>query len=288
MLPPTSLGKYGLSGRINILLAVRKLLKIFNSRWAWHLHMKGVIDNVLSSAYPRSWDEDFITRDILRELRKEYKDIEITQERVMKKSSKLTWDIFKNTKKGKIEQKYGDIGIIVQILYPNGNHIEGVAFIEAKRIYYPEVKFTGLKLKQLKTLSNNSFSHRTVFYDYIQSSECGEGPLALGLPTKHLIALDNNTRDIYPYCEQFSYILTNRYLQGYELDYAPDSINSLKGFADASGGVDYLIVSQITASPDMEPSITNIEFNRDLYISINGLEPDDDYTPTSNNDDFTM
>lgn len=47
--------------------------------------MKDVISDALSSAYPRNWDEDFITRDILRELRNNYKDVEITQDKVLKK-----------------------------------------------------------------------------------------------------------------------------------------------------------------------------------------------------------
>ncbi len=261
-------------------------MKIFTTRWDWHLHMKGIIDNVISSAVQRNWDEDFITMDILRELIREYQDVEITQDKVLKKPTKLSWDIFKHTKKGGIEQKFGDIGILVQIMYPNGNYIEGVAFIEAKRIYYPEEKFTALKAKQLKTLSDNSFSHRTIFYDYLKGQNGRIAPLCLGLPTKHLIALDDNTRDIYPYCELYSYILTNRYLQGYELDYNPESIRSLKGFANASGGVDFLIVAQTTASPDMEPSIKNIEINRDIYLSIN--EPEPDNTPTNNSGGLSM
>jgi len=238
--------------------------------------MREIINKVISSAYPRNWNEDFITMDILRKLRQEYEDIEITKDKVAKTSTKLSWDIFKHTKKGNIEQKFGDIGILVQIMYPNGKYIEGVAFIEAKRIYYPEEKFTALKAEQLKTLSENSFSHRTVFYDYIKGSNAP--PLCLGLPTKHLIALEDNSRGIYPYCELYSYILTNRYLQGYELDYTPESIESLKGFADANGGVDFLIVAQMTFSPDMQPSIKNIEINPDIYLSINEPEPDNDNT----------
>ena len=248
--------------------------------------MNGVISNVLSSAYPRNWDEDFITRDILRELRKNYKDVEITHDKVFKKSTRLSWDIFKNTKKGGIEQKHGDIGILVQMLYPNGNSIEGVAFIEAKRIYFPEEKFTALKLDQLEILSNNSFSHRTVFYDYVKWSDGTQEPLILGLPTKHLIALDDKTRGVYPYCEQYSYILTNRYLQGYELDYSQESIDGLKGLINSNGGVDYLIVAQTTSSPDVELDLKNIEFNKEMYTSINNEEPDN--TPTNNSGGLAM
>lgn len=172
------------------------------------------------------------------------------------------------------------------MLYPNGNSIEGVAFIEAKRIYFPEEKFTALKADQLDTLSNNSFSHRTVFYDYEKRTDGTQAPLALGLPTRHLIALDDKTRGIYPYCEQYSYILTNRYLQGYELDYNQESIDGAKGLLNSNGGVDYLIVAQTTSSPEVELDMKNIELNKEIYMPINNEEPDN--TPTNNSGGLTM
>jgi len=83
-----------------------------------------------------------------------------------------------------------------------------------------------------------------------------------------------------------SYCLTNRYFQGYELDFDPDLVNSVKGFLDSNGGVKYLIVAQSTLSPDLSLEPKLIEINDNMYQRLDSSEPED--TPTNNFGDMGM
>lgn len=255
--------------------------KIYQNRFEWHLDMNAVINEVLCSAYPRNWkDEDFLTRSILTKLRDEYEDVEIIRDKITGKKVIFSWDVYKNTKQHGIEVKHGDVGILVQILFPNNKTIEGVAYIEAKRIYEPNNRFDALDFSQLRRIVSNSSFHRTVFYDHYSCKEEDGTALAVGLPTNHLIALNDNSRALYPYCEYYSYILTNRYLQGYELDFNPDIVNGLKGLIDVNGGVDYLIVAQTTSEKLVKLNLKEVEINNDMYSRIITEKPDN--TPTNN------
>jgi hypothetical protein len=251
----------------------------YSSRFDWHKAVDSTVRNALGKCYPRDWkDEDHLTRSILSALKVEHSNVIIEKDKINGKNSKCHWDIYKNTKEKGMEQKHGDIGVLVQLRFDDTKVLEGVAFLEAKRIYHDpsddsKSKFTALDKKQLERYCANSSFHRTVFYD-CSKFDGGHSAVSLTLPTRHLLAIDKDNRDIYPYCEYLSYCLTNRYFQGYELDFNPDLVKSVKGFLGANGGVKYLIVAQSTLSPELELSPELIEINRDMYKKIDEPEPD--------------
>ncbi|WIX01074.1 hypothetical protein QK899_11025 [Pseudomonas sp. AR5] len=251
----------------------------YSSRFDWHKAVDSTVSNALGKCYPRDWkDEDHLTRSLLSALRDEHSNVTIEKDKIIGKKSKCHWDIYKNTKEMGIEQKHGDIGVLVQLRFDNTRILEGVAFLEAKRIYHDlsddsKSKFTALDKKQLERYCANSSFHRTVFYDCFQNEDGGHSAISLTLPTHHLLAIDKDNRDVYPYCEYLSYCLTNRYFQGYELDFNPDLVESVKGFLCANGGVKFLIVAQSTLSPDLELNPQLIEINRDIYKRITTKEP---------------
>lgn len=257
----------------------------YSSRFDWHKAVDSTVSSALAKCYPRDWkDEDHLTRSLLTALRDEHANVVIEKDKIIGKNAKCHWDIYKNTKEQGIEQKHGDIGVLVQLRFDNTKMLEGVAFLEAKRIYHDPVddsksKFTALDKVQLERYCNNSSFHRTVFYDCFKAKGGGFAAVSLTLPTRHLLAIDKDNRDIYPYCEYLSYCLTNRYFQGYELDFDPDLVDSVKGFLGANGGVKYLIVAQSTLSPEIELNPELIQINRDIYKTINTPEPDN--TPSN-------
>jgi len=155
--------------------------------------------------------------------------------------------------------------------------LEGVAFLEAKRIYpdkdESKSNYQALDIPQLQRYCSNSSCHRTVLYDCLKEND-SKIATAWTLPTRHLITIDKNTRDLHPYCELFSYCLTNRYFQGYELDYNLDNINAAKGFLDANGGVDFLIVAQVTLKPELELNPELISINKSKYKLLASSKPD--------------
>lgn len=257
----------------------------YSSRFDWHRAVETTVTNALKKCYPRDWkDEDHLTRTLLTALRDEHSNVSIKKDKISGKDAKCHWDIYKNTKEQGIEQKHGDIGILVQLLFDKTKILEGVAFLEAKRIYHDpsdeaKSKFGALDKSQLERYCNNSSFHRTVFYDCLKTKR-GIEAFSLTLPTRHLLTIDKDNRDIYPYCEYLSYCLTNRYFQGYELDFDPDLVSSVKGFLGANGGIKYLIVAQSTLSPELELNPDLIEINRDIYKTFN--EPEPDNTPRNN------
>lgn len=258
------------------------------SRFDWHKAVDNTVSNALGKCYPRDWkDEDHLTRSLLRALRDEHSTVTIEKDKIIGKNTKCHWDIYKNTKEQGIEQKHGDIGVLVQLHFDESKILEGVAFLEAKRIYHDSLddtksKFEALDMLQLEKYCNNSSFHRTVLYD-VKNISNQNVAVSLTLPTRHLLTIDKNNRDIYPYCERFSYCLTNRYFQGYELDFDQTLVNEVKGFLGNNGGVKYLIVAQTTLSPELELSLEPIKINRDIYARLDSSEPDN--TPTN---DFGM
>jgi len=257
----------------------------YASRFDWHKAVHKTVNDALGKCYPRDWkDEDHLTRSLLATLRDEHSEVTIEKDKVSGKNSKCHWDVYKNTKETGIEQKHGDIGVLVQLHFSKSKILEGVAFLEAKRIYHnnendSKSKFGALDKSQLERYCNNSSFHRTVLYDCIKI-DSGYNPAAFTLPTQHLLTINKDNRDIYPFCEYFSYCLTNRYFQGYELDFDPDLVNSVKGFLDSNGGVKYLIVAQSTLSPDLSLEPKLIEINDNMYQRLDSSEPED--TPTNN------
>lgn len=256
-------------------------MKTYPKRDQWSTAVEHTICDAVGKCYPRNWDEDHITRSLLTALRDEHSEVTIkTDENNW--YTKHHWDIYKNTKEQSMEEKHGDIGILVQLRFDDTKILEGVAFIEAKRMYQNHVddsksRFESLSRNQLARYCKSSSFHRTVLYDYHMNDHFKRAS-SFALPTRHLLTLDKDNREIYPYCEKLSDCLTNRYFRGYELDFDEELVSSVKGFLGAKGGVEYLMVAQSTLSSEIELNPELIEINRGTYKRFDTSEPDN--TPT--------
>lgn len=234
----------------------------FKNRFSWYQSVQQTVSKVVMSSFPRCWDEDVITYSILRELITEQKEVVIESESAEHVKMKVMWDAFKNTKKLKTEQTYGDMGILVRIEFEPGKFIEGVAFCEMKLAKYIKLdksscKFDAVKGEQLTRLAENSENHRTVLYDIIPE-ENGEKSVIYSIPTNHAIGYGEVSRKLYKFSEDWAYTFTNRFLRGYELNYSKKAVSDLKKFAATKGGVDFLIVAHTTISNDAELDLDNV------------------------------
>ena len=190
----------------------------------------------------------------------------------------IQWDTYKLS--GDPENFFGDIAILVKTTYPNGNCIEGVAFLEAKRIYDDTNTFKKLDSTQLKRHLTFTHAHRTLFYDNININsstnleeqyyckECYQDfneNYAATILTEQVLALNDKSREILKYSLPLSYILCTRYLNGFELDYSKNAVNLAKGYLDSNNreSVKYLFTIHTSEGDnfDPEPLDTGVNLN---------------------------
>jgi len=111
----------------------------------------------------------YSTADILRALKK----LHSGPVKVGNIYRSTSWDAYKL--KGTSEQTHGDIALIVKIHLETDKTIEGIAFLEAKRITHGSTtssgSFSSIKWDRLKIYSDSSPAHYTILYDYLPINE---------------------------------------------------------------------------------------------------------------------
>ena len=127
---------------------------------------ESILRDRISRAYPRYWDENHITYSILEEFEQKFKDLSITD---YPNGLHTRWSAYKFT--GNIETKFGDIGILVNIVYDDGSRLEGVAFLEAKRRSRwgggkGDTRFVEIREPQESAILYNAPLAQYLLYDY--------------------------------------------------------------------------------------------------------------------------
>ncbi|RXF06257.1 hypothetical protein [Pseudoalteromonas phenolica] len=144
---------------------------IYKDRDTLKHDMDKIISLVLRDCTDGDWDEDYITRSLLANIRDCFTEVHLDEDHELGKPSVCQIQAYKNRKSNNFEANYGDIGILVRLNLGKGRILEGVALIEAKRIYTPDngvdnVKFPhfhALEFDQLIKHVGNSSNHRVVF-----------------------------------------------------------------------------------------------------------------------------
>ena len=261
-------------------------MRKYKDKWNFNLDVFKVTSEVIASAYPRNWNEDYLTRSLLNKLRSEFRSTIIEKGNRPWCIRSCSWDVFKNTQAIGMEERHGDISILVKLDFGSERCLEGVAFLEAKMIYDPieeqsTAKFKAIDWTQLGRLAANSSFHRTLLYDILEKEGKYFGRV-LSIPTRHLLAINKTDRSVYEFSEHFSYSLTNRYFGGLELDFDPIHVEAAKGFIDTKGGVKYLIVSNVCMTDKLEPSVDSIKINKEIFERLKEPihEPENDPSPS--------
>lgn len=226
--------------------------------------------------FPVDWDEDTITRNILKELRTGLKSIKVNG---LQSSMKIKWSLFKLT--GKPETKFGDIALLVNITHQDGDRIEGVAFLEAKKRDIDSIKFGAMDIPQLSRISGNAPHSMVLLYDYDDITQFANVYSRLSIfgdwfkwkpcthsvvvPTKIILETQKKDTTLYKFSVPFSSQLFFRYFHGFDLEFEREAINIAKGYSPSKGLPTYLIVACV-AFGKAEP-ITEININRERFTT---------------------
>lgn len=238
------------------------------------LELENILQEHVKNNYPIDWDEDFITRSILKEIRNRLGSVKI---RDFKERMMIKWLPYKL--RGRPENKFGDIAILVNIQYQDGDGIEGVAFLEAKKRDINRTRFSAIKIGQLKRIHKNAPSSMVLLYDYNDITQFANfkprssmrewyGWLALKpctcsvvVPTSIVSYNKKKDTTLYKFSLPFSYQLIFRYFQGFDLEFQKTLIKIAKGYASEKGLPTYLVVVSI-AYGRAEPQIVDFDTDR--------------------------
>lgn len=200
-----------------------------------------LINELVQENYVLNWDEDFLTRKFLSQLTQRLNGSLITdlENRVVFLTP------FKLTKP--VEKKFGDIAIIVRIEFGDGDVIEGIAFLEAKRKYKESRNFDAIKWEQLERIYNKAPHSQLLLYDFRDISEFAStglvskksatagNPMAqlpvtkfVTVPINKAIQIKQKNERLYKLSLPISYQLGYRYLNGFDLDFTNEKLSQVK------------------------------------------------------------
>lgn len=201
-----------------------------------------LINELVEEIFVRDWDEDYITRKFLSQITQKLNGSQISD--IENRVVFLT--PFKLTKP--VEQKFGDIAIIVNIEYGDGDNIEGIAFLEAKRKYKESRNFDAIKWEQLERIYSNAPHSQLLLYDFRDISEFASTGLVskksatasnpmtqlpvtkfVTVPINKAIQVKQKNERLYKLSLPISYQLGYRYMNGFDLDFKNDILSKVKG-----------------------------------------------------------
>jgi hypothetical protein len=238
-----------------------------------------ILEEEVKKLLPGYWDEDQLTIGFLIALTKQLSNNTIDD---FRGGAKVFINAFKQS--GKLtETKYGDIAIILNITFPDGERIEGIAYIEAKKRKVGGVTFDAVKETQLKTINENAPRARLLLYDYepitgFIASYFEEEMYRINynrtlrlMPTTHSVVIPLNLAlhikhydtKLYKFGLPFSHQLTFRYMYGQDLEFNEAAIKASKGFAERQNLSKYIMT--ITIGPEGIKNEKENLVNMDYY-----------------------
>lgn len=248
-----------------------------------------ITNDVVQGCIARDWDEDFITRDLLRTLRANFNNIEI--EGLNYPIHVLNGGAYKLT--GTQEHDFGDIAIIFLFRLISGKEFYGCAFLEAKKRDLNSPKFPAVKTKQLETILSNAGTARLLLYDTdlsVPSVPVGPSyPLPFSLhdylhggpefalwenlprsciytlPISLALQVGDFTTGLLRFSLPFSYQFMLRYIMGFDLEFSKKALNIATG-KDPAYKPDFILVYKVMHGVDILPD--GIEINGQFYQAL--------------------
>ncbi|HEY2583971.1 MAG TPA: hypothetical protein VGI43_19335, partial [Mucilaginibacter sp.] len=238
------------------------------------------IQHEINEAYPLHWEEDYITRRLLTVLA----GLNNSQIEVLNSLTNVFIKPFKL--KGVNEHKFGDIAILVEIEYKDGDKLKGVAFLEAKRKFRDSSEYDSLDFEQLKRIYSNAPNSRLLLYNYNAMSAItptgldtkhGSSGMLPQMPVTHTTVLNLNaaiqfnikSEHLHKVSIPFSYQFTYRYLYGLDLEFDEEKIKAAQGFlADKIGLSNFVVLISIKPGKKNEKEVSQLfspQINRELY-----------------------
>lgn len=232
--------------------------------------------DVVTQAFPTSWEEDFISLSLLQALRRSLARIQV---RAAYSATSIKSQIFKA--KGKLENKFGDIAVIVRNEFANGDIVEGVGFLEAKKRHRKSGKFDEIDLAQFKRITGNAPSARSLLYDFdpITGFATSSWDLhwtdihriaymflpatnAVCVPLSIHLARKIDDTGLYSSSIPFSQQLLGRFLNLLDMEFATELLNLAKGRASDLGVPAIILAVSIQKG---EPQEVNFEIDERIF-----------------------
>lgn len=264
------------------------------------LAIEEVINDLVASSKALRWDENYITAELFARI-----TTRLNGSLISDLDDKVVF--LTPFKLGlSSEKKFGDIAIIVNIDYGDGDSIEGVAFLEAKKKYKASRNFDALKWEQLNRIYNNAPHSQLLLYDFRDISEFASTGLVskksgnatnpmiqlpvtkfVTVPLTKAIQVKKKNDRLYKLSLPLSYQIGYRYMNGFDLDFQHDILKEVKtDFENNFENIDsempnYLIYVSVVPNEKVEEvedtdskkrrgQIPNTGINSDLY---NKIEP---------------
>jgi hypothetical protein len=212
---------------------------------------EAAISTAVKASFPRAWNEDTLSYNILAALRKPA----ISSIKDGQQSIRIGWDAFKFN--GKIEQHHGDIAVIVAREVKQNEPLIGVGFLEAKKRYLGEKNYI-IRPRQLKKILEQTPHAFILLYDHEEKDiEIPLFPIpsiflipsilrtqVFAVPANLIFALKSK-QHITQHGLPFSYVLCYRFFQGYDLHFDKSIIEKVINRAEEFGGISYIVVATI-------------------------------------------
>ncbi len=260
--------------------------------WDFLIRVEDIVTNKVYGNFPIDWDEDFITRDLLRALRQvEKRQLRVSPlderypyfpypgpllpywiwEHLAGTVLNVEWSSYKQT--GTPERYFGDVAVLVLAQYYDGDRVEGVGFLEAKKRDRGNTKFGAIKVGQLKRIFRHAPRASLLLYDY--EPVCYLHPIrlwkwvptfAVTVPIDLSLATGKRDTSLYKFSKPFSAQLL-LFLIGFELERSKAALNIAKGLEDRFGAPRHLLIIRVGVNTDA-PSEDFVAFNRDRYVPI--------------------
>jgi len=236
-----------------------------------------IFENEVKKLLPGLWDEDLLTQNFLIGLCSTLRSVSLTD---LNGLSKVSLNAFKQ--RGSLtETRFGDIAIIVNIKYPDGEVIEGVGYLEAKKRAIGKLTFDAAGVRQLRRINANAPHARLLLYDYAPAvgfiTTYMEQPdiyhhfhrTLRYLPVTHAVAVPINLSlkanhfdtGLYKFGLPFSHQIGFRYLYAQDLEFDEETVNASKGFSERMRLSSYVLTISIVPSnfPENDSAIVNQE-----------------------------
>jgi hypothetical protein len=247
--------------------------------------LEETIDNSIKGITGHEWDEDFITLDLLRNLRRSLSGIQLEGKDCRKN---INWQSYKL--KGTHETNFGDIALVVNINYKDGTSINGAAFLEAKKRDWRKTTFGAMRVKQARKILKNAPRAQYLLYDYEDITNFLHTSLHIDemrhyysrkdlhfslTPKTRAVCVPLNLADslkikdtlLYRHGTPLSFMLACRYFQGLDLEFDEASKQVATGFLKKFGLPKYVIKIDITEG-DLEKMDGELKVNHVDYTQI--------------------
>lgn len=219
----------------------------------------------------RNWDEDYLTRSWIAKL------IEVLSGQTLdtyRGVSHIKWDAFKLT--GTVEHLHGDIAVIVRFIYDKNKMLDGIGFVEAKKRYIDNGKWTAIDTNQIDDELDSSKHPIMLFYDYeetlfhLDNSSKNYNELrnvqAYSMPLDLVDHIELNKNTIVRFAMPFAYQLVNRFFSGYDLEFDNGIIADIDEFLIKKGITKNLVCITIADTKSLLGN--SIEINSELYVHV--------------------